>query len=265
MAAIRLGICLIVILGMVYNVVPNSIKEVTMNPGECMRDQSFIMTDGINQWLVDNPDWRKKYMIYAGFLMDMTFLVALLCFFVKFQTYRLVCAFIVFMLTRAFVQNVFLMSRPAGFAWFNPGMPALTVPYHDTNDFYFSGHVGSSTILTLEFFLNGYPVLGLAALFVLVNQWVLLMLVRTHYIIDRVTGLLLAHWAMMNAEVLSYLIDVKVLGWTKKQRKLAFHDVCASCGWANSSVALRIDANEKEFLQKTHRLHDQMRLLGGGV
>jgi hypothetical protein len=47
------------------------------------------------------------------------------------------------------------MGRPKGFAWFDPGMPALTVPYHDTNDFYYSGHVGTSTIYMTEFFING--------------------------------------------------------------------------------------------------------------
>jgi len=48
------------------------------------------------------------------------------------------------------------MGRPSGFAWFNPGMPALTVPYHDTNDFYYSGHIGSSFMYLTEFYLNGF-------------------------------------------------------------------------------------------------------------
>ena len=140
------------------------------------------------------------------------------------------------------------MGRPEGFAWFNPGMPALTVPYHDTNDFYYSGHVGSSTMYMIEFFLNGYTMLGYMTTFVLINQWVLLMLLRTHYIIDLVTGLLLGHWAILHAEWISYIIDVKLLGWSASKRNLQFHKVCKKCGWANSDISFAIDKKEKQFL-----------------
>ena len=54
-----------------------------MDAGECMRDYTFIWTKGANKWLVDHEEIKKKYMIYAGFLMDMTQLTALLCFFLK--------------------------------------------------------------------------------------------------------------------------------------------------------------------------------------
>ena len=51
------------------------------------------------------------------------------------------------------VQNNFLLGRPwRGFLWTDPGVIALTVPYHDTNDFYWSGHIGTCTIYTLEFY-----------------------------------------------------------------------------------------------------------------
>jgi len=150
------------------------------------------------------------------------------------------------------------MSRPEGFAWFNPGMPSLTVPYHDTNDFYYSGHVGTGTMYMIEFFLNGYNILGYMTVFVLVNQWVLLMLLRTHYIIDLVTGLLLGHWAMMSAEWISYVIDVKLLGWSAKQRKLGYHNPCEKCGWANTKVELAIDSRERKFLTKTSRIRNKI-------
>ena len=40
------------------------------------------------------------------------------------------------------------------------------------------------------------------------------MLVRTHYIIDLVSGLIIAAWAMMNAEWITYILDVKFIGWS---------------------------------------------------
>lgn len=57
--------------------------------------------------------------------------------------------------------------------------------------------------------------MGYAGIFIGVNQWILLWFVRTHYIIDLVTGLLIAHWAAINAEWLCYFVDVKLLGWAR--------------------------------------------------
>ena len=195
MIGIRIMVCLTLILGIIYNIQPNMKDEQTMRPGECMRDYTFIWTAQANQWLIQNEVIKNRYMIYAGFLMDLTQMIALVIFFLRFGTYRVFVALIFFMSVRAFIMNNFLMGRPSGFAWFNPGMPALTVPYHDTNDFYYSGHIGTSTIYMIEFFAQGYTLLGFSTIFVLVNQWILLMLLRTHYIIDLVTGLLLGHWA----------------------------------------------------------------------
>ena len=67
------------------------------------------------------------------------------------------------------------------------------------------------------------------------------MLLRTHYIIDLITGLLLGHLAMINAEWLSYIIDVKLLGWSAKKRNHKFHKTCLKCGWNNHNISLYID------------------------
>ena len=67
-------------------------------------------------------------------------------------------------------MNHFLMGRMKGFVWFDPGTPALTVPYHDTNDFFWSGHVGTSTLYLLEYLTYGYPIMTILAIFNLINQ-----------------------------------------------------------------------------------------------
>ena len=43
------------------------------------------------------------------------------------------------------------MGRLPGRVYNDPGIPALTVPYHDVNDYYYSGHVGAVLIWALEF------------------------------------------------------------------------------------------------------------------
>lgn len=129
------------------------------------------------------------------------------------------------------------MGRPKGFLWFNPGMPALTVPYHDTNDFYYSGHVGSSAIYMHELFAQGFNIMGYIAVFNLVNQWCMLMFLHTHYVIDLVSGFIIAHWAIMMGEMLSYLVDVRICGWSGPERKQTAHEPCHSCGWSNNPVS----------------------------
>ena len=105
------------------------------------------------------------------------------------------------------------MGRMKGFAWFDPGLPALTIPYHDTNDFFWSGHIGTCFLYTFEFYMNGDICLTVAGVFIAINQWLLLWFLRTHYIIDLISGLLIAHWAFITGEWLSYYIDVKIFGW----------------------------------------------------
>lgn len=74
---------------------------------------------------------------------------------------------------------------------------------------------------------------------------------RTHYIIDLVTGLLIAHWAVINAEWLSYFVDVKLLGWARQGRNQHAHVACEKCGWSNEKYSLMISEEEKTFLEKT--------------
>ena len=38
------------------------------------------------------------------------------------------------------------MLQPVGFNWYFPGLYAILVPFHDINDFYFSGHISNAAI-----------------------------------------------------------------------------------------------------------------------
>ena len=58
-------------------------------------------------------------------------------------------------------------------------------------------------------------------------------LVRTHYIIDLVTGLIMAHYCFMMAEWVSYYIDVLIIGVPAKDRMNNYYSPCQCCGWSN--------------------------------
>jgi len=105
------------------------------------------------------------------------------------------------------------MGRPVGFLWSYPGIISLTVPYFDTNDFYFSGHVGCTTIYSSEYLAMKWNKMAGIIIFVVVNAWVSLTFLRTHYIIDFLSGYVYGRIVHRVGEKLSYFPDVKAFGW----------------------------------------------------
>jgi len=96
------------------------------------------------------------------------------------------------------------MARPEGYLWIKPEIPSLTVPYHDTNDFYFSGHVGAAVLWMHEFYVNDFKIMVALTFIIMCTEWVMLTLVRGHYIIDLISGLLIAHFFIIQAEWICY-------------------------------------------------------------
>jgi len=104
------------------------------------------------------------------------------------------------------------MQRLAGRIWFDPGVPALSVPYHDTNDFFYSGHLGTITIWMCEYYIQGYKCMTGYCVLLAIFMWVFLTLMRVHYIIDLITGVMVAHWCVVQADWLCFFADVKLFG-----------------------------------------------------
>lgn len=125
------------------------------------------------------------------------------------------------------------MARLDGFIFGDPGVYSLTVPYHDTNDFFYSGHVGTCFIIVLEYFAFGWTKMSLFTCFIMINQWFMMTAVRTHYIIDLITGLIFAHYIFIVSEKLSYFVDVKVVHLRNEHRSRWFFLPCKNCGWSN--------------------------------
>lgn len=61
------------------------------------------------------------------------------------------------------------MNRVEGFLYSYPGFPSITVPYHDTNDFFYSGHIGQCAMVFYEYKAAKWNKWAGFAMFVLVN------------------------------------------------------------------------------------------------
>ena len=82
------------------------------------------------------------------------------------------------------------------------------------------------------------------ATFVMLSEWFMLMSLRTHYIIDLTTGLMLAQNMHRWGEKLSYCFDVILMGLPKEKRQTYYYYPCYSCGYNNLNIERYVDQAE---------------------
>ena len=177
------------------------------------------------------------------------FVSFLVIWWLKGTTMRLPLTLCMFYPTRNVLQAIFLMGRPVGDLFYDPGFPSLTVPYFDTNDFYYSGHVGVTTIFASEYLAMRWNKMSAFCIILVIDCWFVLMLVRTHYVIDFTTGYAVSRMMHRIAEKLSYYPDVKLCGYAREKRFTLNYDPCPKCGWGNKAV-LRLTTPEEVKMQK---------------
>jgi hypothetical protein len=72
-------------------------------------------------------------------------------------------------------------------------------------------------------------------IFVLFNELIMLIVLRVHYTIDIITGIIIAHYSIMVAEKLSFYIDALFIGMVSGKRRQQYFQPCSNCGWSNKS------------------------------
>ena len=137
----------------------------------------------------------------------------------RFESVRVYMTFCCFYILRALVQAFFIMTRLDGRIWFDPGITAFTVPYDDTDDYYYSGHLGSLVVWGCEYYNQGYRCMTIYCALLVVLMWGFLTLMRVHYFIDLISGVMIAHWFTFHGDWISFFWDVKILGLPHQKRK----------------------------------------------
>ena len=122
---------------------------------DCMVDQAFVMTTGLNEYLRKNAIVRDWLIIFDSALFDIA--VFGLLFLFKADKLRSVSAFLAFLissLTKTQIgERMLAMGRLPGYNYEFPGFYSTVVPYHDIYDFYYSGHMATTAILI--YFMHG--------------------------------------------------------------------------------------------------------------
>ena len=120
-------------------------------------------------------------------------------------------AFGLFYALRALTQAVFIMRPPDGYIWGNPGLPSLMVPTGKTTDFFFSGHVGYCLIAAMEFHALGWKRMWAFCAITTLFESLVMIVLRGHYSIDLMAGLIFAHWSFIMASRANRFLERSVL------------------------------------------------------
>ena len=107
------------------------------------------------------------------------------------------------------------------------------MPYFDTNDYYFSGHLcSSSNYLIMFYYIDNKWGLWLTVWQWCYN-WYVMSVCKTHYCIDYPPSVALAFLGIRWCEIVSYYIDVKIFGFRSETRANVWFKNCPKCGWSN--------------------------------
>ena len=119
------------------------------------------------------------------------------------KNYRVIVAAVILFISRFALQAIWVQEYPPGYNWAYPGLYSIFVPYGETADFFFSGHVGICSLVYFEHLREGNHKMKKFALFTMLAQVFLMVVLRSHFTVDMVSAFIFAHYAFLMSE--SYL------------------------------------------------------------
>ena len=161
---------------------------------KCNIDKFLDMTEDLNKFARTNKYFRNFLMIISSFLIDMSVLAIGICWILYSKTWRPLVSIGMFYLFRGIVNASFAMKFPDNILWEYPGFPSFSVSYHKTSDFFFSGHVGINLIAAIELYRYGMTKISFLSFFGIFFQIFTMIVLRGHYSIDLIAGLIVAHY-----------------------------------------------------------------------
>ena len=139
--------------------------------------------------------------------MDVLILILFGAWFLKGDSIRLPLVYGAFYLLRTVFMLVYSVQPYDGYYWKYPGFPSFIVAYGETNDFYFSGHVGACILAWHEYTQNGWMRGRWFSVFALFCQVFVMLVTRGHFFIDMVSGAIFADY-----------IWKEINGWMEKRK-----------------------------------------------
>lgn len=156
----------------------------------CTTDYLFDVTFNMNAYLTINVILRHSLLIISSFLIDSLIVYTLYVWVFKCSDWILPKAVVLFYSFRQLLQYIYIKGMPENYIFDYPGLMSLTVSYKVTNDFFYSGHVGLPTIFLKEYMRMGNKKMMLVCLGVIIVECTVMILLRGHYTIDLIFGII---------------------------------------------------------------------------
>jgi hypothetical protein len=178
----------------------------------CFKDKILIKGLGdVTNYISQNLNLRDFLLISGSNLLDIFFLSFLIAFVKMGTSWRAITNFILFFGIRNLcVQSLILLEYYDTYLFQDPGFPSIVVPFQRAPDFFYSGHAGSAMILALQFEILGYVHLKYFGIFLSFYEGFVMMVTRTHYSIDVIFGMLMAHYTFFLSKPIAEFLDYHV-------------------------------------------------------
>ena len=161
----------------------------------CFNDVAINAIAGLTRYISQSLDIRDFILILSGVIMDIYFFLFYL-FFLKYgKSWQPVIAIGLFYFVRGFIiQRMILFSFYDTYIFSFPGFPSFTVPYYRSADFFFSGHAGVLILIGLYLRDNKQNFFFIVSFLLAIYEGFCLMLLRAHYVIDIIFGVIAGHY-----------------------------------------------------------------------
>ena len=186
----------------------------------CITDFTFPITENWNKFFLDNPETKKRLILTSSLVIDIMVIYFGIIWALKGESWRPIVSMILFYTLRMTAQLLLKIKFPDGYAWENPGIPSLVVPYMKSNNLFFSGQIGIPVIIGLEFDRMGMKIQLILCIIISFMESLILLTLRANYVIDILSGILIAHYTFLMSERYIYIIDDSCLSMKSKMEEL---------------------------------------------
>ncbi len=190
----------------------------------CIVDKLFDISANINTYLKDNVVPRNILMIVVALILDISIFMLSYCWIMYGKNWRPLLTLAMFYLLRVICQNLFLMKYPDNIIWEYPGFPSFAVSYHKTSDFFFAGQIGIFLISAMELWSFDFKVFSIIAYIGVILHFFMMVVLRGHYFIDLISGLMAAHYFHMMSDymhpIFNKIFNLDVCDEEKKESEI---------------------------------------------
>src|SRR5579859_1854797 len=175
-------------------------------PASGIGDGLHALTAPLNAYFPAHAHAANGLLIVSSGLIDLLAAFLLLSWLFG-ESVRPFLGLFLLTVTRQIVQGFCALPAPPNMIWHYPGFPSLLVTYSVAGDFFFSGHTAIAVFAATEVARLKKGWVTALSIVVVIFEIVTVLVLRAHYTMDVVTGLIAALLVAAVAGTLSAPID----------------------------------------------------------